>query len=161
MKISILGGCLFLLSQQAVAFHVAPSLRPPATALNMFGGAGAAAPKEDNPEEAKQMEQMAKAMGMSLEEYTMAMNARARLEESLNNTMVTGGKADTVQVVRDLNNPAKKFDIKITDSGKALGKEVLAKEIVAALKKSGEEARVGRAQAQRQMMEYIGEQMKK
>lgn len=127
----------------------------------MFGGAGAAAPKEDNPEEAKQMAQMAQAMGMSVEEYTMAMNARARLEDSLNNTMVTGGKADTVQVERDLNNPAKKFDIKITEAGKGLGKDGLSKELVAALKKSAEEARMGRAKAQRQMMEYIGEQMKK
>ena len=160
MKTSFVVGCIFLLSKQGSAFHVAP--RPhPSTSLGMFGGAGAAAPKEDNPEEAQQMAKMAQAMGMSVEEYTMAMNARARLEKSLDNTMVKAGKADTVQVERDLNNPAKKFEIKITENGKALGKEGLSKELVAALKKSAEEARVGRASAQREMMAYIGEQLKK
>lgn len=162
MKISIVTGCLLLVSQQAAAFNVAPatSVRPQTT-LGMFGGAGAGAPKEDNAEEAAQMEQTAKAMGMSLEEYTLAMNARVRLSENLDNTMVTGGKADTVQVVRDLNNPAKTFDIKITEAGKALGQEGLSKALIGALKKSGDEARVGRGAAQKQMMEYIGEQLKK
>mmetsp|Transcript_972 Transcript_972/g.2669 ORF Transcript_972/g.2669 Transcript_972/m.2669 type:complete len:166 (-) Transcript_972:26-523(-) len=163
MKISIVAGCFVLFSQQAAAFNVSPAVASirPQTTLGMFGGAGAGAPKEDNAEEAAQMEQTAKAMGMSLEEYTLAMNARVRLTESLDKTMVTGGKADTVQVVRDLNNPAKSFEIKITEAGKALGQEGLSKELIAALKKSGDEARVGRAQAQKQMMEYIGEQMKK
>lgn len=160
MKTSILAGCLFLLAKQASAFHVAP--RPqPSTSLGMFGGAGAAAPKEDNPEEARQAAEMAQKMGMSLEEYTLAMNARARLEKSLDDTIVKAGKADTVQVERDLNNPAKKFEIKITEAGKALGKEGLSKELVAALKKASDEARAGRAKAQREMMEYIGEQLKK
>lgn len=160
MKVSFVAGCLFLLTTQGSAFHVAPRLQSPSTSLGMFGGAGAAAPKEDNPEEAQQMAKMAQAMGMSVEEYTLAMNARARLEKTLDDTIVKAGKADTLEVERDLNNPAKKFEIKITASGKALGKEGLAKELLAALKKSSEEARVGRAKAQREMMEYIGEKLK-
>mmetsp|Transcript_3539 Transcript_3539/g.10321 ORF Transcript_3539/g.10321 Transcript_3539/m.10321 type:complete len:161 (+) Transcript_3539:88-570(+) len=160
MKLSIVAGCALLLSQQAAAFNVAPNLRP-ATSLGMFSGAGAAAPKEDNPEEAKQVEAAAKAMGMSVEEYTLAMNARARLAETLDQTMVSAGNADTVLVERDLNNPSKKFEVKITDEGKALGKEELSKKIVAALKKTADEARTGRGKAQKDMMEYIGEQMKK
>ena len=127
----------------------------------MFGGAGAGAPKEDNPEEAAQMAQTAKQMGMSLEEYTLAMNAQVRLRDLMDSTMVKTGKADTVLIERDLNNPAKKFEITITEAGKAQGKEALSKELIATLKKSSDEARVGRGKAQKEMMDYIGEQMKK
>lgn len=161
MKLSLIAGCALLASQQAVAFHVAPILRTPSTTLNMFSGAGAGAPKEDNPEEAKRIEETARAMNMSVEEYTLAMNARVKLQELMDNTIVKGGKADTVMVERDLNNPSKQFEIKITDAGKALGKEGLSKQLCAALKKASDEARIGRGNAQKKMMEYISEQMKK
>jgi len=163
MKFSILSGCVLLFSQQAVnAFQVAPlTTGRTSTSLSMFSGAGAAAPKEDNSEEKAQMEQVAKAMGMSLEEYTIAMNARVRLQEKMDNTMIVAGKADMVQLERDMNNPPKTFEVKITDAAKALGKEELSKKLVAAYKKSSEDARVGRASAQKEMMQFIGDQLKK
>jgi hypothetical protein len=162
MKVSVVAGCVLLFAQQATAFQVAPAskLRVP-TSLGMFSGAGAAAPKEDSPEEKAQMEQVANAMGMSLEEYTIAMNARVRLAEKMDNTIIVSGKADVVQVERDMNNPPKKFEVKISEAAKALGKEELSKKLVAAYKKSSEDARVGRANAQKEMMQFIGEQLKK
>lgn len=164
MKISVCAGIALIVAQQSTAFQVVPaatnSVRA-ATSLGMFSGAGAAAPKEDNPEEKAQMEQAAKAMGMSVEEYTLAMNARVRLAEKMDNTMIVAGKPDIVQIERDLNNPSKKFEVKVAEGGKALGKEELSKNIIAAYKKSSEDARVGRAAAQKEMMEFIGEQMKK
>ena len=169
MKVTLLAGCALLVAQKATAFQVAPAaftttsrrVVDAQTSLGMFSGAGAAAPKEDSPEEKAQMEQVANAMGMSLEEYTIAMNARVRLSEKMDNTMIVSGKPDMVQLERDMNNPPKKFEIKISEAAKSLGKEELSKKLVAAYKKSSEDARVGRANAQKEMMQFIGEQLKK
>ena len=160
MKLSVVAGCALLFSQSVTAFQVAPVLRPTTTSLDMFSGAGAGAPKEDNPEEIAAMTQAAQSMGMSLAEYKLAMNARVKLAEKMDTTLIKAGKPETVQVERDLNNPAKTFEIKITEAGKALGKEDLSKQLVAALKKSGEDARVARGNAQKEMMQYIGDQLK-
>jgi len=132
------------------------SLRP----LSMFGGAGEGVPKDDDEEEVKKMEQAAKAMGMSVDEYKLGMIARTRLSKALDDARVTGGNADTVLVERDGNNPPKYLEIKITDAGKALGKEAVSKELCAALKSSADESRKSRAAAQKDMMAYIGEEMK-
>lgn len=166
MKLSVL--CLLLVP--AAAFNVAvpqqqlsltSASTTSATRLNMFGGAGAGAPKEDNPEEEEQMKQAAAAMGMGLDEYKVAMNARVQLAKEMDSTMVTAGKADTVQIERDVNNPPKTFKITITEAGKALGKEALSKELVKTIKAASESSKTGRAAAQKKMMAYIGEQLKK
>eukprot|EP00561_Arcocellulus_cornucervis_P006096 CAMPEP_0185809306 /NCGR_PEP_ID=MMETSP1322-20130828/6129_1 /TAXON_ID=265543 /ORGANISM="Minutocellus polymorphus, Strain RCC2270" /LENGTH=173 /DNA_ID=CAMNT_0028505571 /DNA_START=100 /DNA_END=621 /DNA_ORIENTATION=- len=130
---------------------------------NMFSGAGEAAPKEDgDPEEQKQMEDMAAAMGMSVQEYQLGIGARTRMEKSLDDLRVSGGDAARgVTVERDANTPAKHLVINVTEEGKALGKAGLEKELIAALKDSGAEASKGRGQAQQDMMAYIGEEMKK
>jgi hypothetical protein len=162
MKIYFITGCALLFAQQGAAFQVVPASNLRRTSsLGMFSGAGAAAPKEDSPEEKEQMEKVANAMGMSLEEYTIAMNARVRLAEKMDKTMIISGKPEIVQLERDMNNPPKTFAVKITEEGKALGKEELSKKLVAAYKKSSEDARVGRANAQKEMMQFIGEQLKK
>jgi hypothetical protein len=159
MKLSLAVGCALLLSQ-TTAFNVAPARQMSLTQHHMFGGAGAGKAKEDNPEESAQMEQAAKSMGMSVDEYAIAMNARTKLAETLDSTMVTAGKAETVFIERDVNNPPKTFEVTITEAGKALGKDVVSKELVTALKKASEEARGGRAEAQKVMMSFITEQLK-
>lgn len=160
MKFSLVAAFALLLSQSS-AFNVGPARQPTAmTQMNMFSGAGAGKPKEDNPEEAAQIEQAAKAMGMSADEYMIAMNARNKLAQTLDETMVTSGNADTVQIERDVNNPPKTFDIKITEAGKALGKDGLSKELRTSLKKASDDAREGRAEAQKKMMGFISEQLK-
>ena len=133
------------------------------TRRNMFSGAGEAAPKEDgDPEEQKQMEQMAAAMGMSVQEYQLGIGARNRMEKSLDDMRLSGGDAARgVTVERDANTPAKHLVINVTEDGKALGKDGLEKELIAALKDSNVEASKGRGQAQQEMMAYIGEEMKK
>uniref|UniRef100_A0A7S0AXB4 Peptidylprolyl isomerase n=1 Tax=Minutocellus polymorphus TaxID=265543 RepID=A0A7S0AXB4_9STRA len=133
------------------------------TQRNMFSGAGEAAPKEDgDPEEAKQMEDMAAAMGMSVQEYQLGVGARVRMEGQLDEMRITGGDAAKgVTVEKDGNTPAKHLVITVTEEGKALGKAELEKELVAALKSSGEEAAKSRGKAQQDMMAYIGEEMKK
>lgn len=127
----------------------------------MFGGAGAGVPSEDRPEELKQMEDAAKQMGMSLEEYKLGMTARARLVEALNAARVYGGSKDTVSVERDGNNPPTHLEITITDAGKALGKEKLSAELVKALKSASDASRQTRSEEQKLMMSYIGDEMKK
>ena len=129
--------------------------------LYMFGGGGAAAPKEDDPEEMAKMEEAAKAMGMSVKEYQLGVSARMKLTEELNAARVTGGNSDKVSVIRDGNNPPKLLEINVTEAGKALGKEALSKELCAALKSASDASRVSRTEAQKKMMAFIGEEMKK
>jgi hypothetical protein len=127
----------------------------------MFGGAGAGASDSDDPEEQAKIAQVAKSMGMSVEEYQLGLKARMKLVENLDAARVTGGNADKILVERDGNNPPKYLDIKITEAGKALGKEALSKEICDALKKASDVSRTTRSDAQKNMMAYIGEEMKK
>lgn len=131
------------------------------TQLHMFGGAGAGVPSEDRPEEMKQMEEAAKQMGMSVEEYKLGMSARVRLVEALNKARVVGGDKDTVSVERDGNNPPTFIQISITEAGKALGKEKLSTELVRALKTASDKSRETRTEEQKRMMSYIGDEMKK
>jgi DNA-binding protein YbaB len=131
------------------------------TRRGMFGGAGAGVPSEDNPEEMKKMEEAAKQMGMSLAEYKLAISARVRLAEQLNSARVKGGKDGTVSVERDGNNPPKHLEITITEAGKALGKDALSAELITALKAASDASRVKRTEAQKGMMTYIGDEMKK
>jgi hypothetical protein len=121
----------------------------------MFGGAGAGAPAEDDPEAEEQMKKAAAAMGMSVAEYKLAIQARQQLENSMNSKIVTGGKADTVLVERDVNNPPKKFEIKITEAGKALGRDKLSTELVSALKTAQEASKKGRIEAQQEMLKWV------
>jgi len=129
----------------------------------MFSGAGEAAPKEDgDPEEAKKMEEMAAAMGMSVQEYQLGIGARMRMEKQLDEARVAGGDAAKgVTVERDANTPSKHLIVTVTEEGKALGKAGLETELVAALKASSDEASKSRNKAQQDMMAYIGEEMKK
>lgn len=126
----------------------------------MFGGAGAGAPTEDNPEQLKQMENAAKALGMSLEEYKLGIQARMKLNEDLDNTRVRGGKADAVQVERDCHNPPKHFVVTISESAKSAGKDVVGKDIISAMKEAAEGARNGRVEAQKKMMAFISDTLK-
>lgn len=125
----------------------------------MFGGAGEGVPGDD-PEEERKMEEAAKAMGMSLDEYKLGVRARIRLTKVLDDARVSAGSSDKVSVERDANNPPKFLEIKITDAGKALGKDGVSTELVAALKTSSEESRKKRGEAQREMMAFISDEMK-
>jgi hypothetical protein len=127
----------------------------------MFGGAGAGVPNEDNPEEMKQMEDAAKQMGMSLDEYKLGIGARARLMTELDGARISSGNKDTVAVERDGNNPPKLLEITITEAGKALGKDAVSAELVKSLQEASESSRASRTAAQKNMMEYIGDEMKK
>ncbi|KAL3917184.1 MAG: hypothetical protein SGARI_007774, partial [Bacillariaceae sp.] len=149
MKIAS-AAALLLLASQACAFTTfAPP--PPKTAtsiastqLFMFGGAGAGAPAEDDEAAEEQLNKAAAAMGMSGAEYKLAMQARQQLAASMDGKIVKGGKDDTVSVERDVNQPPKKFDIVITEAGKALGRDAVSKELVDALKSANEAAKTGR-----------------
>lgn len=57
-----------------------------------------------------------------------------------------------ITVERCGNNPPKFLEINITEDGKAKGKDTVEKEIVAAMKKAGEDAKKGRAEAQKNMV---------
>ncbi|KAL3945229.1 MAG: hypothetical protein SGBAC_000702 [Bacillariaceae sp.] len=159
MKLSIVATLSLFLSQSA-AFQVTPMRQQSLTQLGMFSGAGEGKPKEDNPEEAAAIEQTAKAMGMSVDEYMIAMNARTQLAKTMDETFVTAGDAAKVEVKRDVNNPPKTLEVTITDAGKGLGQEDLSKELCASLKKASDEARTGRAEAQKNMMNFITQQLK-
>ena len=159
MKISS-AAALLLLASQATAFTTfAP---PPKTAnsiastqLFMFGGAGAGAPAEDDEAGEEQLNKAAAAMGMSPAEYKMALQARAQLAKAMDERIVKGGKDDSVYVERDVNQPPKKFDVVITEAGKAKGRDAVSKELVDALKTASEAAKKGRVEAQQEMMKWI------
>jgi hypothetical protein len=126
---------------------------------NMFSGAGEATPKEDDEGQIKEMERVAKAMGMSLEEYQLGMNARMRMEKEIADLRITSGD-DLVKIERCGNSPPQHLVITITDEGKALGKVELEKKLIASLKEASDQSKKGREKAQGSMMQFIGDQMK-
>ena len=97
-----------LAGQVAEAFVPSTAARSVAVECNMFGGAGAGLPSED-----------------------------------------------------DGNNPPQFFKITITDTGKALGKDGVSKELVKVLKESQTASNTMRANAQNEMMQWIGTEMQK
>ena len=146
----------------ASAFAPTPVVRSTTrTQQFMFGGAGGGVPTEDNPEEMKAMEAAARQMGMTLEEYKLGISARMRMTTALDKARVTGGSPDKILVERCGNNPPKFLDITITEAGKALGKEGVSAELVKALKTASDASRLSRTEAQKGMMGYISEEMKK
>jgi len=161
LSTSIIAASVLITNVSAFTPSYASSSRSIMTQRNMFSGAGAAAPMEDDEGKVAEMEKVAKAMGMSLEEYQLGMNARARMEQDINDLRVTGGDASKgVSVERDGNSPPKHLVINVTDEGKAMGKAALEKELVSALKDAGEKSKEGRQEAQKKMMQFIAEQMK-
>eukprot|EP00571_Detonula_confervacea_P015693 CAMPEP_0172297764 /NCGR_PEP_ID=MMETSP1058-20130122/672_1 /TAXON_ID=83371 /ORGANISM="Detonula confervacea, Strain CCMP 353" /LENGTH=175 /DNA_ID=CAMNT_0013006953 /DNA_START=32 /DNA_END=559 /DNA_ORIENTATION=+ len=132
------------------------------TCRNMFSGGALDVEEEEDDEKRAQIEQMSKAMGMSVEEYQLGMNARLRMEDAINNLRVVGGdESSGVTVERDGNMPPKHLVVTVTDGGKALGKDKLEKAVVGALKSASEKSKVGRDEAQKDMMTYISSSMKK
>ena len=85
MKTSALtiAACAATISQ-TVAFTTSPSLsirsHPSTQQLNMFSGGALDIEEEEDDEKRTQIEQYAKAMGMSVEEYQLGMNARVKME---------------------------------------------------------------------------------
>jgi len=126
----------------------------------MFSGSTLDVEEEEDDEKRAQIEQMAKTMGMSVEEYQLGMNSRVRMEEAISSLRVVGGEAG-VTVERDGNMPPRHLVVTVTEEGKGLGKEKLEKTIVEALKSANEKSKVGRNEAQKNMMKYISENMKK
>ena len=80
-----------LAGQVAEAFVPSTAARSVAVECNMFGGAGAGLPSEDDPEQVQKMELMAKRMGMSVEEYKLGITARTRLTEKVNSVRLSAG----------------------------------------------------------------------
>lgn len=135
--------------------------RPRSTSrLDMFSGGALDVEEEEDPEKRAQIEQAAKAMGMSVEEYQLGMNARIRMEDAINDLRVVGGE-EGVTVERDGNMPPRHLVVTVTEAGKAMGKERLEAAIVDALKSANEKSKAGRDEAQKDMMNYISESMKK
>ena len=162
MKIQFFLTTAAVMASSTAAFTtVAPRTATTAslTQLEMFGGAGAGAAMEDDPEAQAQIEAAAKSMNMSVEEYKLGMSARAKLTEQLNNARVSAG--DKVVVTRDGNNPPAFLDISISEDAKAAGKDVVSKDLVAALKKASDQSRTVRQQAQKDMMAFIQDEAKK
>jgi hypothetical protein len=128
----------------------------------MFSGGALEIEEEEDDEKRAQIEQMAKAMGMSVEEYQLGMNARSRMENAINDLRVVGGEESSgVFVERDGNMPPKHLVVTVTEEGKKVGKAKLEKMLVEALKSASEKSKVGRDEAQKDMMKYISESMKK
>jgi DNA-binding protein YbaB len=160
MKLSIVSLlALSLGSASAFAPSVNNVARTSAMQRNMFSGAGEATPKEDEEGQLAEMEKVAKAMGMSLEEYQLGMNARMRMEKEIADLRITSGD-DLVKVERCGNSPPQHLVITVSDEGKALGKKALEEKLLAALKDAGDQSKKGREKAQGNMMQFIGDQMK-
>ena len=157
-------------STVALAFGVvAPSTtthtRSTATIRHMFGGAGATGlddeDQEQDPEKLAKMEAEAKAMGMPLQEYQVGIKARNRLMSELTEARLEHGDAGKIQIIRDANNPPKSLEIVITQAGKDLGKDVVSQELCTQLKAASDAARDKRTQAQKDMMVFVGDEMKR
>mmetsp|Transcript_24048 Transcript_24048/g.33607 ORF Transcript_24048/g.33607 Transcript_24048/m.33607 type:complete len:158 (+) Transcript_24048:75-548(+) len=149
---------LFLLASSVSAFAPpSPTKAAVATRQFMFSGSGTGA--EDDEEQMQAIEQGAAALGMSVDEYKLGLQARERMQKEMNDCRVTAG-SDGVTVERDANSPSTFLEVTITEEGKAKGREKVEKEIVAACAITNEDAKIGRENAQRNMMKYIQETMK-
>ena len=94
----------------------------------MFSGGALEIEEEEDDEKRTQIEQMAKAMGMTVEEYQLGMNARERMEKAISDLRVVGGEeSNGVTVERDGNMPPRHLVVTVTETGKAQGKEKLEK----------------------------------
>ncbi|KAI2490809.1 hypothetical protein MHU86_23774 [Fragilaria crotonensis] len=128
--------------------------------LNMFSGAGEGAIKEDmDPEQAKAIEEAAKAMGMTVAEYQLGINARLRFETAIGELRYSAGDAD-IGLEVDGRSPPNHLVITISEAGKAKGQAAVSETLAAAFKKTTVEARAGRQAAQNEMMKFIQGQMK-
>jgi hypothetical protein len=127
----------------------------------MFGGAGDGGNFDDDPAMDAQMEMAAKQLGIPLDEYKLGLQARMRLTKQLDEARITAGDESKIAIERDANNPPKYLEIIVTEEGKALGKDVVTKEVLAQLQSTAEYAKTKRGNAQRDMMMWIGEEMKK
>lgn len=155
--------CLATTTAFAPTATFTPTTATSTTQRHMFGGTGKGLAIDDGGDEEKiaQDTQIAAAMGMSLEEYQLGMQARMKMEEDISNIRASGGDPGRgVTVERDGNSPPKHLVITVTDVGKALGKAGLEKEVVSALADATEASKKGREEAQKGMMQYIAEQMK-
>mmetsp|Transcript_18249 Transcript_18249/g.21066 ORF Transcript_18249/g.21066 Transcript_18249/m.21066 type:complete len:159 (-) Transcript_18249:81-557(-) len=126
------------------------------THRSMFSGGGGVLEDED-PEQMKMLEANAKAMGMTVAEYQLGISARKRLESDIDGLRFSGGDDDIGVEVDARSNP-KHLVIKISEAGKAKGKEAISNELIAAFEKVAVGARGGRQKAQADMMQYIQEQ---
>lgn len=159
MKSSLL--LLLALTTSSSAFTIPQPQHAALTQRNMFSGAGEGIPNEDDPEELAKMEQAAKQLGMPLDEYKLGMAARNRMTKEIDDARVTGGDVNTVAVTRDGNNPPQFLEVVITAEGKALGKDVVETKLKEAMKESEEASSKARLEAQKSMMAFVGEEMKK
>jgi len=159
-SVIVVASAMFATSVAAFSVNPMATARV-ATRQSMFTGAGEGMPMEDNPDEMKKLEEAAKTLGMSVDEYKLGITARIRLTKSLDEARCLGGNKSKVAVERDGNNPPRFLEVTITDAGKALGKEALGTELVSALKSASDEGKKKRSEAQREMMTFISEEMKK
>jgi len=128
----------------------------------MFTGSGQGLPIEDDEEKLAEMEKQAKSMGMTLEEFQLGNQARVKMEQEITNIRAKGGdESKGITVEKDGLSPPKHLVIKITDVGKALGKDAFEKELVAAFKTASEASEKARNEANKNMMVYISEELKK
>mmetsp|Transcript_16495 Transcript_16495/g.24342 ORF Transcript_16495/g.24342 Transcript_16495/m.24342 type:complete len:159 (-) Transcript_16495:1268-1744(-) len=129
------------------------------TQRSMFSGGGEGAVLEDDPEKLKQMEAAAKSMGMSVEEYQLGISARNRFTKEINDLRISTGD-DDIGLEVDGNSLPEHLVVKISEAGKAKGKEAISSELKVAFEKAAVEARAGRVKAQQNMMKFIQETAK-
>ncbi|KAL7578471.1 hypothetical protein ACA910_011540 [Epithemia clementina (nom. ined.)] len=133
--------------------------------LFMFSGAGAGSALDDegemDPQALEQMKAQAAAMNMPLAEYQVGMKARDKLIQTLNNSRIAQGDASKIALERDANNPPKYLEITVTQAGQAMGADVVSTELCQLLKAGSDAARMQRTQAQRDMMVFVSEEMKR
>lgn len=130
------------------------------SSLHMFSGGGDGAMKEDaSPEQLKALEDAAKAMGMTVDEYQLGINARMKFEAAIGALRYSAGD-DDIGLEVDGRAPPTHLVVKISEAGKAKGQDAISAGLAAAFKKTAADARGGRQAAQNEMMKFIQEAMK-
>mmetsp|Transcript_24265 Transcript_24265/g.34727 ORF Transcript_24265/g.34727 Transcript_24265/m.34727 type:complete len:159 (+) Transcript_24265:20-496(+) len=154
MKIFITAAALLIASSDAFAPASFSRGAVITTQRNMFGGSASGLVEEEDPEKQKAMEAQAKAMGMSVDEFQLAMKARERLESDISGFRATGG-TDDIGVEMDGNSPPKHLVFKLSESGKAKGKDDVSKEFSAAITEAIAKCKEGRKEATANMIKFI------
>jgi DNA-binding protein YbaB len=128
----------------------------------MFSGSALNLEEEEDDAKREMIERTAKQTGMPIEEVQLSFASRERMEKQIDEGRFIGGSEESgIVVERDGNLPAKFYQVKINDSAKGQGKAEVEKMLVDALHTAAEKSKEGREEAQRDMMKFIGEGMKK
>lgn len=109
-----------------------------------------------------QIEQQAKAMGMTVEDYEMGMTARKNFTKTLSTARCESDSNNRiVSITQDANNPPQHLQVTLLQDKLPEKQQELSESIVNAWKDVNAKAKKVRLLAQQDMLTYVNEELQK